>query len=75
MWDPFTREEQAAILAALDGQGRNLIQFAFWTGMRTSELIALEWGDVDWLNGTINVRRALTNAARKTGPETTKTRA
>jgi len=73
--DPFTAEEQTAILAALDGQGRNLIQFAFWTGLRTSELIALEWGDVDWIKCSIHVRRALTNAARKTGPETTKTRA
>ena len=73
--DPFTAEEQTAILAALDGQGRNLIQLAFWTGLRTSELIALEWGDVDWIKGNIHVRRALTNAARKTGPETTKTRA
>lgn len=73
--DPFTAEEQAAILAMLDGQGRNLVQFAFWTGLRTSELIALDWGDVDWIKGHIQVRRALTNAARKTGPETTKTRA
>jgi len=73
--DPFTTEEQTAICAELDGQARNLVQFAFWTGMRTSELIGLQWGDVDWLRGTIAVRRALTQAASKTGPETTKTRA
>ncbi len=34
--DPFTRDEQQAILAVLDAHGRNLIQFAFWTGLRTS---------------------------------------
>ena len=73
--DPFTQDEQAAILAALDGQGRNLVQFAFWTGLRTSELIALEWRDVDWIRGIVQVRRAQTQAARKTGPESTKTRA
>jgi integrase len=73
--DPFTADEQAAICAELNGQGRNLIQFAFWTGLRTSELIALEWGDVDWIRGTISVRRAQTQAASKTGPESTKTRA
>jgi integrase len=28
-------------------QEKNLIQFAFWTGLRTSELIALRWQDVD----------------------------
>jgi integrase len=72
--DPFTAEEQAAILAALDGQGRNLIQFALWTGLRTSELVALTWADVDWRRGVIQIRRAQTQAARHTGPETTKTR-
>lgn len=43
--DPFTPEEQRAILAACTGQARNFIQFALWTGMRTSELVALDWGD------------------------------
>lgn len=45
--DPFTAEEQKAILDKLQGQERNLFLFAFWTGMRTSELIALQWGDID----------------------------
>jgi len=31
--EPFTFEEQNRILAALDGQSKNLIQFAFWTGL------------------------------------------
>lgn len=70
--DPFRTEEQAAILAALNGQGRNLIEFAFWSGLRTSELVALEWGDVDWLAGELRVRRAETQAADV--PESTKTR-
>jgi len=61
--DPFTPEEQHAILAAATGQARNLIQFALWTGMRTSELVALDWGDVDWLRGEIRVSKAMTQAA------------
>ncbi|MDR2709734.1 MAG: site-specific integrase [Burkholderiales bacterium] len=69
--DPFTADEQAAILAKLDGQVRNLIQFAFWTGLRTSELVALDWGDIDFARGVIRVRRAKTQAAK--APETTKT--
>ena len=73
--DPFSADEQAAILAKLEGQGKNLIQFAFWTGLRTSELVALTWADVDWRRGVVQIRRAQTQAARKTGPETTKTRA
>ncbi|WP_349289958.1 tyrosine-type recombinase/integrase [Legionella micdadei] len=38
---------------------RNLFQFAFFTGLRTSELIALEWGDVDLAHGIINIVRAV----------------
>lgn len=71
--DPFTKDEQAAILAALPEQGRNLIQFALWSGLRTSELIALEWGDVDVERGTVSVRRATTQAS-KGKAEKTKTR-
>ncbi|MGZ8214447.1 MAG: hypothetical protein ACXWTP_08110, partial [Methylosarcina sp.] len=39
--EPFTAEEIAKILNELDGQERNLIQFAFWSGLRTSELITI----------------------------------
>jgi integrase len=71
--DPFDAEEQAAILdACTDPQHRNFFQFAFWTGLRTSELVALEWGDIDWKRGFIRVTRALTQASDEA--ETTKTR-
>ena len=56
--EPFTFEEQQRILAALPDQGKNLIQFAFWTGLRTSELIGLEWGDIDRVRNTAYVQRA-----------------
>jgi integrase len=57
--DPFDEAEKKAILAMAEGQARNLLQFAFWSGLRTSELIALEWGDVDWIHGTVRVQRAV----------------
>ncbi|MBF0370475.1 MAG: site-specific integrase [Magnetococcales bacterium] len=60
--DPFSPEEMRAILAELPDQARNLFQFAFWTGLRTGELIALEWLDIDWKRGVIRVRR---NSVRK----------
>ncbi|MFV1921308.1 MAG: Arm DNA-binding domain-containing protein [Methylotenera sp.] len=62
---PFTPNEIEAILKELPDQGKNLIQFAIWTGLRTSELIALEWGDVDWNAGLIRVRRATVNKRTK----------
>lgn len=57
--DPFNQDEIKAILSEAKDQARNLFQFAFYSGLRTSELIALEWGDIDWLNGIIRVSRAV----------------
>jgi integrase len=70
--DPFAPEEQAKILENLDGQGRNMVQFAFWSGLRTSELVALNWSDIDFVRAEVRVTKALTQAAN--APETTKTR-
>lgn len=56
--DPFSPDEVKAILASCEGQIQNLFKFAFWTGLRTSELIALRWEDVDLVGNTINIRRA-----------------
>lgn len=72
--DPFSPEEQQAVLGALSGQARNMMQFALWTGLRTSELVALEWGDIDWLREEVMVSRAMTQASKGTA-ETTKTAA
>lgn len=63
--DPFSHEERQAILNVLDGQGRNLIEFAFWTGLRTSELCALSWPDIDWVNGYAYITKAMTQAAEE----------
>ncbi|MFX4227170.1 MAG: tyrosine-type recombinase/integrase [Porticoccaceae bacterium] len=63
---PFTLKEISAILLQLKGQEKNLIQFAFWSGLRTSELIALEWKDVDFDNNRIYVRWAKVGGYKKT---------
>lgn len=62
--DPFSPEEQQAVLGALSGQARNMMQFALWTGLRTSELVALDWGDIDWLREEVMVSRAMTQASK-----------
>lgn len=58
--DPFSADERAAILSALDRQAHYFVQFAFWTGLRTSELVALDWPDIDWMRGVVVVSRAMT---------------
>jgi integrase len=65
--DPFTMVEIRAILGACTKpQHRALFQFAFATGLRTSELIALRWEDVDWEKRVVHVRRAKVRGEIKT---------
>lgn len=60
--DPFEIEEVDAILAKMaeryDAQLVNYFEFAFFTGLRPSEQIALLWGDVDKARGSVTIRRA-----------------
>jgi integrase len=63
--DPFNKDEINAILTQTEGQVRNLFQFAFFTGLRPSELIALRWEDVDWERGLICIRRAIVEKKEK----------
>jgi integrase len=72
--DPFSSEEQALILALAAPQMRNYLQFALWSGLRTSELVALNWSDIDWEAGVVRVWKAMTREA-KGKVETTKTAA
>jgi len=69
--DPFNLEEMNLIFQSAKGQERNLFKAAFWTGMRTSELCALLWEDIDFINGTINVDKGLTMAADEAEPPKT----
>jgi integrase len=56
--EPFTEQERNLIISNAEGQIRNLLQFGFWSGLRTSELLALEWSDIDLDNETIHVNKA-----------------
>lgn len=56
--DPLDATERAGVLSHLHGQVRNIFMFAMWTGLRTGELIALRWCDVDLDQERICVRLA-----------------
>lgn len=72
--EPFNADEVLKILAELEGQEKNLIQFAFWSGLRTSELIALNWENVDLKNNRIFVRQAKVRGHLKCTKTTSGTR-
>lgn len=63
--DPFTASDEKKLLDVLEGQHKTLVQFGIWTGLRISELIALEWRDVDMNRRVINVWKTKTQHAKK----------
>jgi len=62
--DPLTAGERDAILGDLakhyDPRVLAYFQFAFFTGLRPEELIALQWGDVDGRRSMVRVQRVRT---------------
>lgn len=57
--DFLTPEEVRLFLANVDDPYRALFTTAVLTGMRLGELLALQWGDIDWNKRTLHVRRSL----------------
>ena len=62
--EPFTSEEINRILSAVSGQGHNLLKFAFYTGLRTSELVALDWCDIDLISKKARISKAKTQNSK-----------
>ncbi len=72
--DPFNSEEIAQILAAASKpEERAMIQFAFSTGVRICELLALKWETVDLANGYVRIEDALVSAEKGAVEKETKT--
>lgn len=72
--DPFSRDESDAIIEEVSrnfpGQVHNLIEFWAWTGLRTSEIFALRWKNVDLASGTILVSDAVVRGVQKSRTKT-----
>ena len=67
---PFSMNEIALILENSEGQYRNFFAFAFMTGMRSGEMIALKWSDIDFFKSEINISRTKRMGVEKC-PKTT----
>ena len=68
--EPFKSEEVRTLLATANGWFRNFLGIAFYTGMRTGEIMGLMVGDIQ--NDHIIVRRSIRNgviSTTKTGKE------
>lgn len=57
--DPLSPKEVNALLSATGNkQWENLFMFAIQTGLRSSELCALRWSDIDFVDKTAHVQNA-----------------
>jgi integrase len=57
---PFSLDEVKLILSKSDEcWQKNLIQIAFFTGLRSGELLGLKWEDINFISNTISIKRAV----------------
>ena len=52
----FEEEDVAALLTHLPTHARNLVEFLYLTGWRSSEAFRLQWIDVDWKRKFVHLR-------------------
>ncbi len=71
--DPLEQEEFDALIAStMNEQQKNMFTTAVYTGMRTGELCALAWEDIDLEKGIIHITRNITIERRFTTPKNRK---
>lgn len=55
----LSADEVKHLLDAADEKSWLLLTVAVFTGLRRGELLAIQWGDIDWARAQIRVRRSL----------------
>lgn len=63
---PFNLEEVNTLIKNASGWFKNYITLAFLTGLRTGEILGLRWCDVDFGEGVINIRQAISDGVIST---------
>lgn len=56
---PFTHDEIDLLLSSTRGSIRNFLGIAFFTGMRSGEILALKWEDIDFVTDTISITKTI----------------
>lgn len=62
---PFSTQEIKQILGALQDPFKQFFQFAFYTGLRTGELLGLRWEDIDLERKVAHIRVNITSGKEK----------
>jgi len=58
--DPFDLTEALALLDCAQGWERAFLAVLLFGGLRPNEALSLHWSDMDWRNGSLEVKRNLT---------------
>jgi integrase len=66
----LTKEEMPALLNAATPRYRAFLSTAMFTGLRLSELLGLQWADVDFKGQFIRVRKQLDRQGGRVAPKT-----
>ncbi len=56
---PFSLDEIKQLISNAEGQIKNFIALAFFTGMRSGEMIGLRWSDINFDKNEISITRAI----------------
>ncbi len=56
---PLTLDEIDLILEKTKGHIKNFLGIAFFTGARSGEILALKWGDIDFVSDTISINKTI----------------
>lgn len=64
--EPLSTDDVRRLLEVAEGWYRNFLAVAVYTGMRTGEMIALRWEDIDMDAGYIRVRHSITRGVLST---------
>ncbi len=65
-FDTFDRDEVELLASVAESdQDAAIFRTAAFTGLRQGELLALRWGDIDFLSGLLHVRRNFTGGVEK----------
>lgn len=57
--NPFTLNEVYRLIDNASGWFKNMLTLAFFTGMRTGEMMALRWENIDFARGIIRIRKSV----------------
>jgi integrase len=57
---PFSLDEQRTLIENLPDHWKPYFRFAFCAGLRPGEQVSIQPADIDWENGILHIRRAIT---------------